>query len=660
MSALGNAAPANASSNAPARAVAPRPRLRPVEILLLAASCGLAAGWLEVGTRIIARWIEPTGRLYMMTRHFVWLVPLSDLALFVGVGTLLAAAAGLAPRAGRWLGPRVIGALWILPTLIVAGPRVHAGAWLVLALGIASWMALWLERSRKPWRRWMLKGSLGMLLLVLVTAATVFGGDWLSEWHQTRRPQPPAGSPNVLFVVLDTVRADHLSLYGYRRATTPFLEQLGKRGIRFEAARATAPWTLPSHASMFTGHWPFELAAKWKTPLERRFPTLAEYLLSRGYATAGFVANTLYCSYDAGLDRGFVHYEDYVFDLDRLRPLRTAVLVDRGLDAVAHAGLLASRVLGDGALRRGLESVVRPLLANPRKNAAIINSEFLTWWSRRRQPERPFFAFLNYLDAHEPYVPPAGTPIRFGAKPLLDADLVFLVEQWSAVDKGKLPRRYVMLAEDAYDNCLAYLDERLGELFSELERRGVLSKALVIITADHGEAFGEHDLYDHGESLYRPEIRVPLLVVLPEGRQRPAVAGETVSLRDLPATIVDQVGLAAGSPFPGRSIIGSSSARSSDANSDRGQGLGALAELDSPNPLDPSSGRSPAARGGLASLALDGSVYIRNEGTGREELYIERDDPRELLNRAAVDAMRPVLERLRERLAQIRRGAVEP
>ena len=125
---------------------------------------------------------------------------------------------------------------------------------------------------------------------------------------------PPAGSPNVLLIVLDTVRADHLSLYGYERPTTPFLERLARRGIRFDQARAAAPWTLASHATMFTGRWPHELDVEWPCPLREDVPTLAEHLGSLGYATAGFVGNTLYCSYDGGLDRGFTHYEDYVLD----------------------------------------------------------------------------------------------------------------------------------------------------------------------------------------------------------------------------------------------------------------------------------------------------------------------------------------------------------
>ena len=117
-----------------------------------------------------------------------------------------------------------------------------------------------------------------------------------------------------------------------------------------------------------------------------------------------------------------------------------------------------------------------------------------------------------------------------------------------------MSQHFIDLIHDSYDNCLAYLDWRLGQLFDELQRRGVLDRTVVIITADHGEELGDHDLFEHGESLYRPEIHVPLLILLPSARPCRSVVRETVSLRDLPATIVDLAGLAAGAPFPGRSL----------------------------------------------------------------------------------------------------------
>ena len=225
-------------------------------------------------------------------------------------------------------------------------------------------------------------------------------------------------------------------------------------------------------------------------------------------------------------------------------------------------------------------------------------------------------------------------------------------DKWNLIDKLQLPEHYTRLALDCYDNCVAYLDERLGQLFDDLGSRGVLDRTWVVIVGDHGEGLGEHDLYGHGESLYSTEIRVPLLILPPLGEQPGAIVRDPVSLRDLPATIVDLVGLAAGAPFPGRSLSGlwvNSSQRT-----DRTVGHEVLSELPSPNPNDPNHGRSPAHRGPLVSLAVGDLVYIHNEGDGTEELYNERDDPQELTNRAASDTMRPVLERFRQQLARLK------
>jgi arylsulfatase A-like enzyme len=623
-------------------------------VLALAAWAGLAAGWLEVGTRVLGRAINPTGRLYLMSRHFVWLVPLGNLLLFTALGLLLAAATRLGPRPGGWICPRLIAAAAVLPALLIAGPQIYPVAWLILASGIAIRLVSWLERSAIRWRRWLI-GSFPVLLgAVAVVAGIVVGGDWLRRWREAGRPLPSAEVPNVLMIVLDTVRADHLSLYGYERPTSRTLEHLARRGIRFDAARSAAPWTLPSHACLFTGRWTHEFPVRWRTPLGGDFPTLAEYLGSRGYATAGFVANTEYCSSETGLARGFTHYEDYAPDLAHLRPLRTALLVERAWEAIADLGHAMSQSLP--AVR--FSSWLRWLLATDRKDAASINREFLAWLSHRPEPRRPFFAFLNYFDAHVPYLPPQGARYPFGLRPRTLAEVLLLVEFWATIDKLTLAPRYRQLARDSYDNCLAYLDGRLGELFETLRRRGVLDRTVVIVTSDHGEELGDHGLFGHGESLYRPEIRVPLLIVLPAGRPSPAVVREPVSLRDLPATIVDLVGQAAGSPFPGRSLarLWRDPAPGAAPGISDGAGDGVISELPEPNPADPSRGRSPARRGPLIALAEGDYVYIRNENDGREQLFHERGDPDESVNRAREEAMRPALERLRQRLDRIRAG----
>jgi arylsulfatase A-like enzyme len=617
------------------RSPEPVPRLGLADVLVLAAWCGLAAGELEVAARIMYRALSSTQRLYLMTRHFVWLVPLINMVLFLGIGGSLILAMRLWPRRAGWLSPRLIIATAILPVLTLAGRKIYLEAWLLVALGLAFRIAPLLERHSARWRRRLVLSLPVLLWLVLLQAGWIFGGDRIKEWREDRRPMPPAGSPNVLMIVLDTVRADHLSLYGYPRPTTPNLERLARRGIRFNQARAAAPWTLASHATMFTGRWPHELAVQWSCPLQLDVPTLAEHLGSLGYATAGFAGNTFYCSYDSGLDRGFTHYRDYVFD--ELNAARSVRLVNELLKTIGQLG----RFLPIPGL------TLLKLSDGERKEAGVVNREFLDWVSLRPKPQRPFFAFLNYVDAHSPYLLPAGSTYRLGSAPRSDADVRFLAEDWTKADKQRLPPAARKFARDAYDNCLAYVDTRLGELIGDLEHRGVLDQTLVIVTADHGEGMGEHGLFDHGESLYRTEIRVPLLIVLPGDRVRAElVVQEFVSLRDLPATVVDLIGLGHGSPFGGRSLARSWAGPSTGPPPVE-TGM-ALSELASPNPSDPNQGRSPAAHSPLISLAEGDFVYIRHEGDGSEELFNRRDDPDELKNLARDEATLPIIQRFRD------------
>ena len=223
---------------------------------------------------------------------------------------------------------------------------------------------------------------------------------------------------------------------------------------------------------------------------------------------------------------------------------------------------------------------------------------------------------------------------------------------WAAMDKLQLPPYYLTLARDSYDNCVAYLDEMIGQLIGELARRGLLEKTWVVIAGDHGEGLGEHGLYDHGESLYNTEIRVPLLILPPSDGQAGRVVSDTVSLRDLPATVVDVVGLAAGAPFPGRSLADLWASAAPRARTDFGHEV--LSELASGNQGDPNHGRSPVHRGPLVSLAEGDLVYIYNEGDRTEELYNEREDPRELTNLASKGPMLPNLQRFRRRLANLK------
>jgi arylsulfatase A-like enzyme len=543
----------------------------------------------------------------------------------------------------------------------------------LLALGIAARAVPVLERHAVVLQR-VVRHSLPLLAaLVPILGACLWGADQLRAWREAHRPLPPPGAANLVLIVLDTVGADHLSLHGYARPTSPTLEDLASRGIRFDRAQATSSWTLPSHASMFTGRWPHELSVGWFTPLDRTYPTLAEFLGARGYATAGFIANSWYCGSDSGLARGFTAYQDYTFP--RLTAFKTTVLVDRLLEGLEAMESWLEDWLDFDRLSPAVDRLWW-LFKNNRKAAGDVAGEFLDWLSRRPQPERPFFAFLNLYDAHYPYELPEKRLHRFGARPRNDREANLLRDWLRLIQEGPSPRQ-IGYARDAYDDCVADLDEQLGRLIDELEGRPLLERTWVIITADHGESFGEQPgVFWHGTSLYQAQVHVPLVVIPPPGGPSPGVVTEPVSLRDLPATIVEVLGWGIGSPIPGESLArcwgGSSPAsvpsrgtvlpaaddpRRDDRATEPAASAPVLAEL---VPI-PSFDQDPAQwlrmpRWPMAALTLGDWTYIRREGDIREELFHLREDAQEWHNRAGDPALQPVLERMRETLGRLTAG----
>jgi arylsulfatase A-like enzyme len=628
-----------------------------VALVCLSAWCGLVAGLFEVGTIVLRKQLFDPDRLYAMSRYFVGLIPVTNLCLFLALGCFGCIASLAKPHRGRWVLARLLCAFTFLPILLVAFPRIYSLAWFVLALGAAVQLVPLCLRNARAFRRFIQVSFPMVLGLVLILGAS----PWLRDrWKRARagaRPLPPPGSANVLLIVLDTVAAGHLSLYGYNRPTSTTLAELAQRGICFDSAMAPSSWTLPSHATMFTGRWHHELSVGWLTPLDETRPTLAEYLGARGYATAGFVANSRYCGSDSGLGRGFTLYEDYFFP--KLTASRTAVLVERALLGIDLFVNLLNAWLKDAPLKPALGHL-RRLFVNNRKEAAVINREFLDWLSQRTQPERPFLAFLNYVDAHAPYRLPPGGLHRFGVDPT-GTHRDILIQYWWTADKTRVRRDDLAFAADAYDDCIADLDERLGRLYDELNERGVLERTWLVITSDHGESFGEHAwVFCHGSSLYQTELHVPLLIIPPGGSAPKQVVRETVSLRDIAATIVDVLGLEAGSPFPGSSLARFWNTKEPSAKRARASCDPALAEVLPNDRSNRDSAGLPKKRWPLAAVIEDDWSYIRHGEEHREELFHLRADAKEQRNLAGDPAAVPTLERMRAALDGLTAGPLVP
>jgi arylsulfatase A-like enzyme len=368
---------------------------------------------------------------------------------------------------------------------------------------------------------------------------------------------------------------------------------------------------------MFTGRNQHELSVGFASKLDATHPTLAEALSAQGYLTAGFVANTWYCGRASGLNRGFTHYEDL---------------------AVSPGQIIVSSTLGraaNGSL--GLRRAVGYSEVLGRKTAPEINDSFLRWLSRK-DPKRPFFAFINYFDAHEPYLPPEPYDVKFGPNVPRGNPRHGHYWNWTPSE--------IQAEMDAYDGAIASLDNEIGLLFDQLEKKGLLDNTLVIITADHGEEFFEHSIMDHGYSLYMPLLHVPLLVSFPNRVPAGIRAKEPVSLRDLPATVMDLLKLRNESRFPGISLArwwdGAIAPGSSDSDP-------LLSELEFTPDLPESY---PISKGELKSLITTRYHYIKN-GDNSEELYDYLNDPLEQRNLTLSEEGRATLDEFRAFLDSI-------
>jgi arylsulfatase A-like enzyme len=578
-------------------------RLSPLAVLMLAISCGLAGGYLDAAWIVLKKYVWNGEKNFGTAYDFPWTVPVGHLVVLAFPCALVALVCAIRPKPVS-----LKSAAWLFATLAswnaLLRLPLHGLASLILAVGVGRHLGAAIERlCTRP--KAMRSTVAGLLAALIMLAGASSGGRLVSDYRALATlPAPPPDARNVILIVWDTVRAANLSVYDYPRDTTPNLARWARQGVRYQRAVAPAPWTYPSHASFFTGHWPFQLRSQWKYTLDAPVPTLAEQLASLGYETAGFSANTLFCSYETKLDRGFTHFVDY--------PLTARSLFTR---TVAGQWLLEHFILAG-------QFYESKWIRFQSRNAAAINREFLDWLASRR-PERPFLAYLNYFDAHEPYVPPPDYEGRFGIKPRSVRDYRFLLD-YGAPGWKNISVRDVALARDCYDDCIAFLDDQLGRLLDQLRDRGALDNTLVIITSDHGESFGDHGLYLHPGSLYLDEIAVPLVILAP-GAPANRLVTEPVSLRDLPATVFDVLGLAARSPFPGCSLAACWRAMPGMPSPEVSP---VLSEYTTEPAFRPQPEGTLERRNVQMSLVGANRHYIR-DGSGREELYDLTCDTRE-------------------------------
>ncbi len=589
-----------------------------IRLVAWSAWFGILTGYLELVNLGFKKYV--LGRLLLLGEHTLWLAPLADGALFLLLGAMLVPLAMLGPARLARRAAFFVFAFVLAASLVLLHREIHNYAAALLAAGVAVQSARFLDARVSAFDRLVRRTLPSMIAAVLASAITVPAVGWWRERRAVRAlPAVRRESPNVLLIVWDTVRAESLSTYGYERDTTPHLSALAEEAIVFERAVTTSPWTLPSHASLFTGRWAHELSANWNVPLDDAYPTLAEVLRSRGYATAGFVANQHYCSRVQGLGRGFLHYEDF-----------NEVTAEFVLSAQ-----ITRRLVESSRLRRltGWKDYWG------RKPAATIDRRFLRWLAAR--PDRPFFALLNYYDAHQPYRPPPPFDERYGPSEWREGVRFRAALRHAApMDTYSLTPRQSQGEQDAYDGSIAYLDACLGRLLDELDARGVLDDTLVIVTSDHGEHFGEHGLRDHGNSLYRSLIHVPLVIRFPGGQLSGVRVPQVVSLRDLPATVLDLIGCEDGNVLPGSSLRRCWKETEPAGSSAQP----AFASLRPPAGSDDPEQHLDAV--------IDSGFHYVAFGDGREALFDFLDDPGEAHDLSGAETMQETLARLRALVAE--------
>lgn len=458
----------------------------------------------------------------------------------------------LAPAANVWC---VGFALLVYPFAVDRYQGHASGRWLG-AVGVL--LAFLLSFAAGRWTRRQsarMRSRLGDWVLCSAVIITGLG------YYFTSRQQPilsgvaePAagraqGHPSVILITLDTVRADHLSLYGYNRDTSPHLKEFARDATVFTHAIAASDMTLASHASIFTGLYASQHGAHWALPsgqdgvaigpefalrLAENCPTLAKILASHGYRTMAIAANVPYLQTAFQLDQGFQYYSlplPRVF-LDQICPF---------------------------CLRTDLARLVGEVFPSARFDllyvrAGSVNREAFRLLNRQKPGGQPFFLFLNYMDAHQPYFPPAPYDTRYPGK-----DPSMTIERYWPIEFQALSgaRPYTDLDrrrdESQYDGAIAYLDASLGALFTKLKQRGLYQDCLIVVTSDHGQSFGEKGLVGHGSSVYQEQVDVPLIIKYP-GKGSAGVRNELVSHVDLAPTILQSLGYASTGWLAGHSL----------------------------------------------------------------------------------------------------------
>ncbi len=478
-------------------------------------------------------------------------------------------------------------------------------------------------------------------------------------------------SPNILFIVLDTQRRDRLSLYGCPRETSPYLDRFARDATVFDHGIAPAQWTIPSHVSMFTGLYPsVHGVTQGYGQISGMHPTLPEILQAAGYHSVGFCNNPLVGVLDHGLLRGFNSFYNYAGAAVQRPSARPPHPIRRRLTQRwrRFARPVENRFAqSDLLFRISLNPLLVPLwtqFINYKGHTPHSIDDLIAYMRQHRaggQPQ-PLFAFLNLMGTHLPYRPPQDYLDRIAPGTEKSAYRFMRrfnseASRWASPTDPPLADWERQTLQDFYDAETLYQDDQLKRLFDALQSDHMLDDTIVIITADHGEAHGDHNFVGHSFVVYQELVHVPLIVHDPEGRFPRATRIPTnVSTRRIFHTLLDLLDLKPpiDESDPNADVSRLSLLRATNGRPDSEAGI-AFAEAYPPSTfVNVLEHRNPAALEKLRLRQVRRGVYdgVHKLAVVQEQvegLYDTQADPSELHDIAAQNP--DLTRRLQDRIA---------
>lgn len=362
------------------------------------------------------------------------------------------------------------------------------------------------------------------------------GREFADKWRRkVTYSKGPSQLPNIVIVVMDTVRADAVGAYTNGKVT-PFFDKTASEGILFENAYSTAPYTLAGHASLFTGTYSSINGANWEDlKLAPDFPTLAQILSWGGYMTLGISDNGWINPYN-GLARGFKYFVNLPDHTEKLKDLKSAMIK-------SALWFKTARVLG--LLKSPDKSAAQKEKVEISDNEDWKKKEIISWLNSKEKKE-PYYLFLNYVDAHEPYK----YDEKFKPTDVDDGEIKALKKKVVPNEFAKFiagmnnfNEKEIELMRKIYDASVTTVDNKIAQIIDLLKKNNLLDNTILVITSDHGEYFGEYGLLNHYFDINIPVIKIPLLISYPPALPQGIRISKPVQILDIMPTILDLTGI---------------------------------------------------------------------------------------------------------------------